>query len=251
MKKGILKKFKPIIKLLTRRINNFDRILVDFNYSRRYFSYGMRKCVVNSLYCHASPGTIETVIESLEKKLSTNQSCNKLLNLGGGSGQVSNVFRKIGFDVYNVDIELDSTNDRNVKFDLNDSIDLPFENNSFDVVVAQEIIEHIENPWQLFRRAKKLLKKDGILIVSTPNISSRISKVRFLLTSYFQWFTSDCWEYHINPLPFWEVEMIAKKNKFKLLGLKGSGDYFINKGNTSKKKILSKNEVLIFVFKKL
>lgn len=39
----------------------------------------------------------------------------------------------------------------------------------FDVIVAWEIIEHLQNPWLFLWQCKKHLNKEGILIITTPN----------------------------------------------------------------------------------
>jgi ubiquinone/menaquinone biosynthesis C-methylase UbiE len=45
----------------------------------------------------------------------------------------------------------------------------PFSNNQFDYVVAGEIIEHLENPKAFLDEVYRILKKDGYLILTTPN----------------------------------------------------------------------------------
>lgn len=46
---------------------------------------------------------------------------------------------------------------------------LPFEDNSFDVVTAMEILEHIEDPAKALLEAKRVCKSGGSVIVTTPN----------------------------------------------------------------------------------
>ena len=40
---------------------------------------------------------------------------------------------------------------------------------TFDVIVAGELIEHLANPGSFIKRAYKHLKEDGLLILTTPN----------------------------------------------------------------------------------
>ena len=88
------------------------------------------------------------------------------------------------------------------------------------------------------------------MIITTPNVLSLQSKIMFLFTGYFKWFTPNCFSYHINPIPSWEMNLIANKCGFKTIFIKGSGDYFLNRNNKSPRKILRNNENLIFFFKK-
>lgn len=49
-----------------------------------------------------------------------------------------------------------------------DSLDLPFTENSFDIVIASEIIEHIVFPERFIENLIHILKPGGVLIVTTP-----------------------------------------------------------------------------------
>ncbi len=42
----------------------------------------------------------------------------------------------------------------------------------FDVVVAGELIEHLSNPGKMLNGARALLKRDGIVVITTPNALS-------------------------------------------------------------------------------
>ena len=39
-------------------------------------------------------------------------------------------------------------------------------------VVAVEVIEHFENPWHFLREINRVLKKEGKLYLTTPNVHS-------------------------------------------------------------------------------
>jgi len=45
---------------------------------------------------------------------------------------------------------------------------LPFKNGSFEIAIASEIMEHLENPEDLCNETFRILKEDGIFIVSVP-----------------------------------------------------------------------------------
>lgn len=212
-----------------------------FQHSIRTTFYDDVAYNLDSLYCHAVPGTIEKIISIIgEQKLRKE----KLINLGGGTGQVANIYRELGYIVYNLDIDIKKNTKFDFKYDLNSSKDMPIKVGTFDKVICQEIIEHIENPWELIRKSYDLLNDKGTIIVSTPNILSKKSKKIFQEKGYFHWFTPECFSYHINPIPVWEIINILNNVGFKKIKIHGSGDYYFGKNKTYTE-LLDKNEGLI------
>jgi len=57
-----------------------------------------------------------------------------------------------------------------IEFILADAAKLPFEDDIFDIVVSFETIEHLDDQEKFLREIKRVLKKDGLLIISTPNV---------------------------------------------------------------------------------
>ena len=45
---------------------------------------------------------------------------------------------------------------------------------AFAVVLAVEIIEHLENPYHFMRELERVLAPEGIAIITTPNIESAL-----------------------------------------------------------------------------
>ena len=50
-----------------------------------------------------------------------------------------------------------------------DALTLPIKDSAFDVVIATAIIEHVSEPIQLVREASRVLRGNGIFIVTTPH----------------------------------------------------------------------------------
>jgi SAM-dependent methyltransferase len=53
----------------------------------------------------------------------------------------------------------------------------PFNSNEFDTIIAGELIEHLHFPEKFLKEANRVLKKGGILIITTPNSESLINKI--------------------------------------------------------------------------
>ncbi len=47
--------------------------------------------------------------------------------------------------------------------------DLPFEKDFFDIVICNDVIEHLENPTLLLNNIRRVLKTNGIFYINTPN----------------------------------------------------------------------------------
>ena len=88
----------------------------------------------------------------------------------------------------------------------------------FDLVLGIEVIEHLENPWEYIRNLKSLMKKNGHILLTTPNITSWYSRMEFLIWGRFHQFQDVDRSYgHINPLAIDEIEYICKKEKLEVI----------------------------------
>jgi 2-polyprenyl-3-methyl-5-hydroxy-6-metoxy-1,4-benzoquinol methylase len=84
-----------------------------------------------------------------------------------------------GVDYSKYKLEKAKKNGHNVKFcDLEKG--LPFEANSFDVIYAAELIEHLYDPDFFLEECNRVLKKNGVIIVSTPNLQAWYNRVLFI-----------------------------------------------------------------------
>lgn len=101
--------------------------------------------------------------------------------------------------------------------DLNGRI--PFDDASFDVCFSIEVIEHLNNPQNIINEVHRILKPDGMLFLSTPNLNSIAQKLRFLFSDEFQWFRDKDFEGigHIHPIFDWLLKRMIRE-RFELIG---------------------------------
>ncbi len=57
----------------------------------------------------------------------------------------------------------------NLSYEIIAPSSLPFEDKLFDTIVSFETIEHADSPKQFLVELKRVLKEDGMLVISTPN----------------------------------------------------------------------------------
>jgi ubiquinone/menaquinone biosynthesis C-methylase UbiE len=66
--------------------------------------------------------------------------------------------------------------------------EVPFDEASFDVVYAIEVIEHLRNPYDFIQEMYRILRPGGKAIITTPNILNLTSRISYLLTGFFPLF---------------------------------------------------------------
>lgn len=74
---------------------------------------------------------------------------------------------------------------RNISYKVGDAVDLPISSSSTDVFVSFETIEHIKKPIEFLNEAKRVLKRSGLLIISTPNKKYSIEDNPFHYKEYY------------------------------------------------------------------
>ena len=99
-----------------------------------------------------------------------------LLDIGCGAGLLTNALALIGHHVSGIDLspeslkiakERDTT--KTVHYETANAYQLPFQDSSFDVICAMDILEHVENPGKLIEEASRSLKKGGLFFFHTFN----------------------------------------------------------------------------------
>jgi 2-polyprenyl-3-methyl-5-hydroxy-6-metoxy-1,4-benzoquinol methylase len=99
-----------------------------------------------------------------------------VLDIACGSGYGTKMMAKNARKVFGVDID-PATIDyaranfsaENIEYLVGDGVDIPVDTESIDVVVTFETIEHIADYKKFIAEIRRVLKPDGVVIVSTPN----------------------------------------------------------------------------------
>jgi SAM-dependent methyltransferase len=104
------------------------------------------------------------------------------LDLSAGNGLASEALVARGWRV--VSTEYKTRKPGWVVANLDD--DLPFRDDSFDLVTLLEVIEHLADIPHALREIARVLRSDGVAIVTTPNRLNVSSRIHYLLSGYYK-----------------------------------------------------------------
>lgn len=149
--------------------------------------------------------------------------CNNLLDVGCGDGVMLHFIKdkvKNTYGVDNVKTELKKAKKVGMFVDLinTDTDDFPYKKNFFDAVTCLDVIEHVKDPRILLRKIYSVLRKDGILIISTPNIRFSDHLGKLLFSGVFPKTSISEAEYdggHIHFFTYKDMYLLLKDQKFK------------------------------------
>lgn len=135
----------------------YDRIAVMWDKKRK------EKVIYNDY--NEVPATL-SFLRNIRKK--------KILDLGCGSGIYAKILKRRGAVVYGIDIspkmiELAKKNVKGVDFRVGTVYKLPYDSETFDIVLASLVVHYFANLNKAFKEIRRVLKKNGIFIFSSDN----------------------------------------------------------------------------------
>ncbi|OGK09772.1 hypothetical protein A2767_05800 [Candidatus Roizmanbacteria bacterium RIFCSPHIGHO2_01_FULL_35_10] len=138
-----------------------------------------------------------------------------ILDIGCSTGIFLHEAEKLGWKTYGTDLSEWSINFAKNVYHLKNVFQgtlekQKFKSNFFDCIVILDVIEHVTDPGKLLKEANRLLKKDGILCLVTPDIGSPTAKIM-----------KESW-WHIRPPHLFyftshSIKKLLEKNNFSIL----------------------------------
>ncbi|MEX0596620.1 MAG: class I SAM-dependent methyltransferase [Candidatus Paceibacterota bacterium] len=143
----------------------------------------------------------------------------QLLDIGAGSGHIAQAFTNYGCTVESVDL----CDLRQVKhgynFQLYDGTTLPYIDASFDIVITNHVIEHVDSQQDHLDEIYRVLKPGGICYLATPNKFTLMEPhyrlfflswpTKALSSFYLKLIKNKVWD--IKPLKLSNIQKIAQK----------------------------------------
>src|ERR1700688_1398399 len=177
------------------------------------------------------PGLHETVLKIL-KPLPRGV----VLDCPAGEGALAKDLIAEGFDVRCCDLYSELFRLDGVEIKRGDLAGtLPYTSQSFDYITSLDGLEHIDSPPQAFREYRRLLKPDGHLVISVPNIMNVEERLKWLLVGHTSPFKPLSNKFkaqiaydtagkneiavHANPIGYNELRYYLELNGFEIQGV--------------------------------
>lgn len=120
------------------------------------------------------------ILESVEE-LSKGEKL-RVLDIGCFPYHIGLALEILGHDVYGIASEHEPIKKKNIKVLNIEKDKFPFEDNFFDIVLYNEVIEHlVQSPVIPLTEVYRITKKNGYCMVTTPNIARSINRAKLLL----------------------------------------------------------------------
>lgn len=117
----------------------------------------------------------EEANRDLRRVLAVSEPGDRLLEIGCARGHLLALAQELGYDVQGIEISAyasEAARASGLSVFTGTIEQTFFPESSFDVIVALDVIEHVHNPLRFLEIACRYLKKEGILILETPNVAS-------------------------------------------------------------------------------
>lgn len=98
-----------------------------------------------------------------------------------------------------------------------ETMELPFAENMFDYIIFGDVLEHLRNPKKVVEKCKNILRKDGKVLASIPNLLN-VSVIAPLLRGRFQYTEAGLLDQtHIHLFTRYEIEKMFSLSGYRVL----------------------------------
>lgn len=157
--------------------------------------------------------------------ISNNFSCSinpkkaKLLDIGTGNGEIANYLGQY-YDVTSIDVYDQRQVSASYHFEKVKNEIIPLHDNSMDIVISNHVIEHTTDAKKHLSEIYRVLKKDGVAYLATPNrlwpfeVHYKIWLLHYLPYSWFHHLLKrlKIYKEDVKLLSWWQIKKMLKIN---------------------------------------
>ncbi|MBD1923534.1 methyltransferase domain-containing protein [Microcoleus sp. FACHB-831] len=146
-------------------------------YPANYYAYNYDQAI-NPVAIRAKDWLDSIKVKSWLKYLKSSEP--RFLDVGCGNGRYLKMLHRLGVpkeQLYGVEMSQEQIAQLNAEgfqgyYGRIEDVEAELPSKSFDLIVLLQVLEHVEQPRLVIKSLACLLKKDGILIIETPNTKS-------------------------------------------------------------------------------
>lgn len=194
---------------------NYDKFYND-SYASKYWM----KVLLSPIQFEFDMKKFNYGLDIVEKTIAKNRNIQegqlqglKALDVGCGVGTFLKAAKLRGWDEYGVELNKDEAEycmSEGLKV-RNEYLDKSlYDKESFDLITLWDVIEHIADPREMLSTIEYLLKKDGILLILTPNVKSMAATILHEKCNMFG-------AGHVNMFENKTINKILKNNGYNIL----------------------------------
>lgn len=151
--------------------------------------------------------------------LTINPAPSKILDIGSATGHITAKMTKLfpstqiyALDSYDRAVYLGRKIHPEIKFRLGDAHKLPFAAQTFDLITCVETLEHLENPAKALAEMRRVLAKDGKILIGQDTDNFLFRLIWFFWTKM----RGKVWQNsHIHSMRSKSLEKLIRKTGFK------------------------------------
>lgn len=149
----------------------------------------------------------DAIVEEIQKSPS-----GKILDVGCGNGNLFMILPEDKYEMFGIDFSenmiLESKHNcgKRASFSVADAERLPFDDNTFDIVVCNASFHHYIHPDEVLREMHRVLRDGGKLLIGDPYVPGLVRPFINILTKF-----SDKGDYHF--YGFDEMKRLFSKNE--------------------------------------
>lgn len=183
-----------------------------------YYQEGIKKNILQRLW-HRNK--LNNVVSAIKLKYINPLN---ILDVGSASGWFLSELKKefknsecVGIDTHKAAINYGKKKYKNIKLVRADAHKIPFKENTFEVIVCCEVLEHVEEPEVVIKEMKRVLKRNGRLIIEIDTGNWLFKLIWYFWTNLRKGVWRDS---HIHSFSVEKLKRLFVKNGLKIKEMK-------------------------------